>query len=382
MKKITIIYFVFLLLFLSCDNENDPFNRSEHYSLITVDIGEVRDLDYSESKKQLFVGTESEGIYIFGIDSISLNVSDIPLFGNDTLTTLYENIDWGIGKDIRSIQYSEKTDILYALDRFEYTYHNYVPYLLGNTNSYGLSCPDTLIANICAATQTHATKFALDDSGDWPELHILYKHNADNELYTSESYSTIKLMEYVIPPQQTLEFCDFIGVCENESISFLDTLGYKVNDMYFSQDKIYIANPRDNINSFEIYQKQGNLIDSFETDSKVKSIFSSNNYIVAGTQNGCYITLLEENGISDSDDSKLKIAENFTVYDIYFDSITNKLILSTGADGVLIYNWDGNSLNVNEEMRLYSSYAFTARIINDVYYVATKNGLEIYNIGD
>ena len=26
MKKIKIIYFVFLLLFLSCDNENDPFN--------------------------------------------------------------------------------------------------------------------------------------------------------------------------------------------------------------------------------------------------------------------------------------------------------------------------------------------------------------------
>ena len=50
---------------------------------------------------------------------------------------------------------------------------------------------------------------------------------------------------------ETLEFCDFIGVCENESISFLDTLGYKVNDMYFSEDKIYIANPRDNINSFD-----------------------------------------------------------------------------------------------------------------------------------
>ena len=65
-----------------------------------------------------------------------------------------------------------------------------------------------------------------------------------------------------------------------------------------------------------------------------------------------------------------------------FDSINNKLILSTGSDGVLVYNWDGNSFNIYEEMRLYSSYAFTARIINDVYYVATKNGLEIYNIGD
>ena len=73
MKKNRMIYFVFFLLFLCCDNENDPFNRSEPYSLITIDIGEVRDLDYSESKKQLFVGTESEGIYIFGIDSISLN---------------------------------------------------------------------------------------------------------------------------------------------------------------------------------------------------------------------------------------------------------------------------------------------------------------------
>ena len=132
------IYFVFLLLFLSCDNENDPFNRSEPYSLITVDIGEVRDLDYSESKKHILL-VLNQKYYIFGIDSISLNENDITLFGDDILTTLYENIDWGIGKDIRSIQYSEKTDILYALDRFEYTYHNYVPYLLGSTNSLGLN---------------------------------------------------------------------------------------------------------------------------------------------------------------------------------------------------------------------------------------------------
>ena len=57
-----------------------------------------------------------------------------------------------------------------------------------------------------------------------------------------------------------------------------------------------------------------------------------------------------------------------------------KLILSTGIGGIIVYDWDGNSMNINENLRIYSSYAYTARIINNVYFIATKDGLEIYNI--
>ena len=59
----------------------------------------------------------------------------------------------------------------------------------------------------------------------------------------------------------------------------------------------------------------------------------------------------------------------------------NKLILSAGIEGVIVYNWDGNSMNIIEDLRIHSSYAYTARFINEMYFIATKNGLEIYQLG-
>ena len=37
-------------------------------------------------------------------------------------------------------------------------------------------------------------------------------------------------------------------------------------------------------------------------------------------------------------------------------------------------------MNINDDVRIHSSYAYTARFINDMYFIATKNGLEIYNL--
>ena len=366
-----------LLLLLGCDNSNSPFNDSEPYNLISVDIGEVRDLDFSNNR--LYIGTESEGIYIYEIQSSSNSENDIMLNDGSYLTILYENVDWGEGKDIRSIKYSDNTNMLYALDRFGYTYHNSVDYLLGQLSPFYLSCSDTLIANMCSATQTHATKFALDDSNESPELYILYKHNADNELYTEESYSSLKFMNYVISPLNSLGFCELFGTCENEAITIDDSLSYNVNDIFYVDDKLYVANPNKDISSFSIYEKDGGLIDSYVTDSDVKSIYAVNDYIVAGTKNGCYITLLEGDGISSDEVDKLFIADGYSINNIHFDG--NKLILSAGIEGVIVYNWDGNSMNIIEDLRIHSSYAYTARFINEMYFIATKNGLEIYQLG-
>ena len=371
------ILLLVLLLLLGCDNSNSPFNDSELYNLISVDIGEVRDLDFSNDR--LYIATESEGIYIYEIQPSSNSENDIMLSDGSYLTTLYENVDWGEGKDIRSIKYSENTNMLYALDRFGYTYHNSVDYLLGQLSPFYLSCSDTLIANMCSATQTHATKFALDDGNESPELYILYKHNADNELYTEESYSSLKFMNYVISPLNSLGFCELFGTCENEAITIDDSLSYNVNDIFYVDDKLYVANPNKDISSFSIYEKDGGLIDSYVTDSDVKSIYAVNDYIVAGTKNGCYITLLEGDGISSDEVDKLFIADGYSINNIHFDG--NKLILSAGIEGVIVYNWDGNSMNIIEDLRIHSSYAYTARFINEMYFIATKNGLEIYQLG-
>ena len=397
MIKYRKILLIGLLLLLGCDNSNNPFNDSEPYNLITIDIGEVRDLDYSDISNQLFVGTESEGIYIYSIESDIIPIDGIQLSNSVYLSTLYENIGWGEGKDIRDIQYSNNTNILYALDRFGYTYHGYLPHLLDDNPYVGLcssdSTPDTLTINICSATQTHATKFSIDEFGNvGPELYILHKHNADNELYTENSYSSINFMGYDFNPEASGSmFCEFFATCEDDAIDIQDSLSYSVNDIFYSNDKIYIANPKKDINSFEIYNVgdslitadndtilNGEVIDEFLTESEVKSIYAVNDYVLAGTGQGCYITLLEGGGLSDNQDSKLLLAENYVIRDIFFSE--NKLILSAGIEGIIVYNWDGNSINVNEILRIHSSYAYTARFINNMYFIATKNGLEIYNI--
>ena len=375
-----------LFLLFGCDNNNSPFNESEYYDLNIMQIGEVRDLDIFDD--MLFVATESRGIYIYEIFSNNLEI-------------LYENQDWGIGKDMRSIYYASNVNMLYALDRFGYTYHSYLPHLLDD-NPYTGSCspnstPDTLLINNCAATQTHATKFSVDKFGDvGPELYILHKHNADNELYTEDSYSSINFMQYDFNPQISSDFCEFFTTCEDNAListnsnvdEIEDSLGYDVSDIFYLDDKLYVANPRNDINSFEIYEKDQSsnplddivysLLTYHETDTKVKSIYAVNDYVLAGTESGCYITLLEGGGLSDDEDSKLLLAEDYTIYDIYFSE--NKLILSAGINGIIIYDWDGNSMDINEDMRIHSSYAFTARFINNMYFIATKNGLEIYNI--
>ena len=129
------------------------------------------------------------------------------------------------------------------------------------------------------------------------------------------------------------------------------------------------------------YNSNSNYIDfnyDIETPSKVKSIYSFNEYILAGLyDDGCYITLLGDNT---NNLVKLEGSNSFTVNDIYYDDINQILLLSVGSGGVLIYNWNGLSANPNFLGHVVSSHAYTARMLYGRYIIiATKYGVEIYN---
>ena len=382
MKRNILIYISIIIFSIGCREANEPYsysssNDEQSVMVDRIDIGEVRDLDFFNNR--LFVATEDEGVYIYDLNSYASDNS-IQLSSGKYLENLYQDQDWGVGKDIRNIHYSSDSNLLFALDRFGYTYHGYLPYLINEYDPSSLLCSpvDTLIKNVCSSTQTHATAFVVDESNSSPELYILYKHNADNELYTENSYSAIKLMQYALPPSMTLDFCELFATCEDDAINITDSLSYNVNDIYKLDDKLYFANSNDNNNSFEVYDVSGGLIDEYITESEVKSIYAFDDFILAGTRDGCYITLLEDSGISSEEDSKLLLAENFTIYDIVYDN--GKLILSAGSDGVIVYDWDGQTFSFNESLRIFSSYAFTAKVFENSIFVATKEGLEIYNI--
>ena len=387
MKKYYYIYIIALTLFFSCRESNVPFSDSS-YSYVTefgeggtftidkIDIGEVRDLYFDNNR--LFVATEDQGIYIYDINSFD-TPNSIALSNGKYLETLYENILWGADKDMRRIHYSASSNLIFALDRFGYTYHGYLPYLIYEYEPNSIYCTpeDTLMLNACS-TQSHGTAFIVDESNFSPELYILYKNNEETSSYAENPYSSVKFMEYAMPPSMTLDFCELFATCEDDAINIADSLSYNVNDMFYSNDKLYFANSNDEQFSFEIYNKGGGLLDEYVTDSEVKSIYAVNDFVLAGTRDGCYITLLEDSGISEDENYKLVLAEDYTIYDIVYDN--GKLILTAGDDGILVYDWDGQSFNFVESLRIFTAYSYIARIFENSIFVATKEGLEIYNI--
>ena len=354
-----IIYFLLLFLF-GCIENNNPF-INENIEFSSIEIGEVRDLFISDST--LFVGTESEGLYIYNINYLN------------QLELIYENINWGIRKDIRSVFYDKSSQMVYALDRFDYVYEGYLPHVIDSTSNF-IGDGDTLLKNNCTGISTHATQFSVNHNTSDPELFILYKHNANNELYLDSSYSIIRHMQYVIPPFMTFMDGVFLSDCSNEAISIEDSLNYNINDMSFNNNKFYLGNET----NIDIYDFQGGLDTSIALESEVKSVYSINNFVLGGTNNGCYIMLPGDGGNFGDNSNILHIAEGYTIYDIFYDVNLSKLILSAGAKGILVYDWDGNSFSFNFNYRLLSSYAFTARIYNNMIMVASKNGLEIFNI--
>ena len=141
---------------------------------------------------------------------------------------------------------------------------------------------------------------------------------------------------------------------------------------------------RDDFHSISIYDFVDNgiieFIDDFKTNSKVKSVYVHDNYIVTGMiDDGCYITLLEQ-GSHNINDLPILGSSNFTINNIYYDEDKELLILSCGSNGVLIYSWDGISGNVSFLNHIVSSHAYSAKVYKDSYIiVATKYGVEIYN---
>ena len=95
---------------------------------------------------------------------------------------------------------------------------------------------------------------------------------------------------------------------------------------------------------------------------------------------GCYITLLNQYGISDNNIDKLHIADYLSVQSINYDEENNMILLSCGSDGVLLYEWDGFSLDTTLIAHIMSSYAYSALLYgNSKVVIGSDNGIEVFN---
>ena len=360
------------------------------------------------TKDLLLVANEFDGLLIYEILSNQNDISLSLIYSNNGFEYTDDPLENIVDLELRSIYYSEQSQTLFVLDKFEYVYNIYLPALLiddSENNNCSVNTFNPINSLVCGAIDSyHATQFSVNESGSQSggfglggvptEIFILNKHNSNNELYLDESYSEVQLINYTFPPLETACFGNGspTSSCVSENI---DNLSYNVTDVHFNNDFIFVGNPSDDYYSFNVYQynsvsQQMNFIDEMVTSSKVSTLnYALNNqnegYIYWGQRNGgCYITLLPANGFFDGNNTIFHLGESFTVNDIEYDSDENILLLSCGSDGVLVYDWnDDSGLEPVFIGHFTSSYAYKAKLYNgNTVIVGTELGLELFNIGE
>ena len=383
-------------IMIPCSNENDSDSCDDRFWCSWDEISSICEID---ERDILLVANELDGLLIYEINSEEgLDFSLI--YSNNGFEYTDDPVENILDLELRSIQYSETNFTLYVLDKFEFIYQIFLPGILVE-DQYKQYCNNGDQQSIHSLDigdlgTYHATKFIINENNDILEgLFVLNKHNANNELYLDESYSEIQFASYdFFQPSGTS--CDGIGAPITQTISLLsetDGLDYGIADIAFNGNSFIVANPTDEYFSFKVYDYSNSStlseISETLTSGKVTSTLLVNDYLYTSVKGaGCYITLLPAPGNFDEINNILNMPENFSVYNIQYDEFDGKesLLLSCGSNGVLVYqdiNNDGLLTDENFVGHIMSSYAYVAKLFDsETVLVGTKNGIEIYNIGE
>tara|TARA_Y100001934_G_scaffold62417_1_gene77495 strand:- start:12072 stop:13316 length:1245 start_codon:yes stop_codon:yes gene_type:complete len=113
---------------------------------------------------------------------------------------------------------------------------------------------------------------------------------------------------------------------------------------------------------------------SFDLPGEVNEAYVKGRTIISGlsTSNGCYISLLDDNGIVIDN---LSIANGYTINGISEDN--GILALSAGKDGVLLYQWN-ESLNANYIGQIQTPYSNKVKVDGNNILISTEDGVFIY----
>ena len=349
------------------------------------------------------VANDEEGLVIYEIINGEINPNEI--YYRNLIE--YASADGELDTELRVIYYANSHNTLYMLDKFEYIYNLYLPPVLSDYNGFPNEHVCTLpqeqfLEPVQCGEFDHSTKFVVNENNpNTPhqlpfEMFILYKDNPNTNYELTEGFSEIRKYWYNNNPNGDENYspvCDnAINIdysCDNGN-ALIENLNYDVTDLHFDNNynRLFVANPSKMVYSINLYYYDpisGTVFlkDSLNSNNRINTVSSYQNYMLTGMKDGgCYITLLNDDGISDNFIDKLHIGDSFSVYDIYYDSENNKLLLSCGVNGVLVYNWDGQGLEASINSHILSSYAYTAKLYNGKVIIGTENGLEVFNIGD
>ena len=89
------------------------------------------------------------------------------------------------------------------------------------------------------------------------------------------------------------------------------------------------------------------------------------------------MALLESNGANPV--NYISFADGYTIRGIDYNN--GLIALATGSDGVQLYEWlGGNAVSPYGSIDT-EEYAYDLKIKDDLIFIATRSGLEIYKIG-
>ena len=317
MKLLQYIIFIFsILIYSGCDKQSNPFIGSNSVAYQENLSGESRDViiledvefdvyncsllneedcnsdiwcsyDQSCNNKTndlLIVANQyEEGLIIYQILEDNNSVSLSKIYQNNNFEVLDES-SLENDLELRTLLYSDDSNMLYILDKFEYLYHGWLPALLESTTlSYNDSCWDyENLDNIWdpisfsvfgQISNLHSTQIIMDESnsGNMDEVLFLIKYNSNiisqQNLPDPIKTSCSKIGAYYFGSEPT--WLGVNGACNgifdtNYNLDISPLFDYDITDIFFNNDKIFIANP---YNEFVFKDALGNYLNLILTNS-------------------------------------------------------------------------------------------------------------------
>ena len=344
MKQILLISIIF---FTACLKQSEPV-VSEKMIYVYPTLDYIYDVELENDT--LYVANGELGIKAFKIKNN----------GQIVLDSLYEGRMFTEDENIIDIELSQVSGVLFSLDKFHYTTARYTQSFFDDVSG------DMAIQSTCYNYQSKSTVFVDEVS---PQILTLNRKidQFDESNRSTSIGKTIVLNEIYYLDKD----------CSEEIITGLN---YGLTDLDYYNERLYLSNANKDIPSIQVYnENQGIFSLAFEDTLSVipNTINTYENTYVVGLDNkaGCYIALLDING---NKVGKFVFADGFTIRHIHHSN--NLLVLSAGYGGVLVYDWDGETMPTPRAI-ISSGYAYSASVYdNNKIILGTKNGIEIYEI--
>ena len=406
-----LILFLTISLFISCRKPADPVIESDSLSYThwgTFDVsGECLDLDISDTI--LVVAANYNGFFVFSIDS-----------ENYALDTVYHeiNMDPTMGDNrAERIVLSKNHGMVFILDRYDKIWVHKL---------YGTQYIDNWVEDCYGGAWISTT---IDDNDDGIGIFSLVNHSSaqsdtSGTVGDYNQYSTSLVWKNLTDVNPGDMFTNSgVPACE-----YTYNFSILPSEVYFSNGLLSVANGEMGVlilkqtpmnicvdedgQEFPEFVPSGNddedrdycttppspgpwipedglggefeplggfipsIYASFDTPGEVKTVFSYENTIFAGlsTSNGCLIQYVGEEGELLN---HYLIAEGYSVNGIHYEN--DLLALACGHDGFLIYQWDGAGLP-SLLGRIATSYANKIKVQGNKVFVATEDGIDIFEI--